>query len=78
MSRYFVESDTHLGQATELLRHAMKDQQITQAELAERLGNSSAYICQILSGRYNISLEVFQKFTDALDLDVSFVWSYRR
>lgn len=48
----------------------MQKQDITQAELARRLGKSRAYICKILGGGANLTLDSLSALSTALECDL--------
>lgn len=48
----------------------MESLEITQKNLAERMGCSQQYISKILQGRENLSLETLAKIEDALQLQI--------
>jgi len=55
-ARRVFEEELLFGEARETLSGLLHSQQISQAELAKRLGVSKARISQILSGRENLTL----------------------
>lgn len=55
---------------TEHIYERMVEKNMTQRELARRLGVSDAYISKILKGHPNITLKTLVKLAIALDLDV--------
>lgn len=50
----------------EQLKKARKDQQVTQAVLAERVGTQKSNISRFESGKYNPSLDFLIKVADSL------------
>lgn len=52
----------------------MRDQQISRAEVAERLGVSRAYVTRVLNGNPNLTIKTLLKLSDALghELAISF------
>ena len=48
----------------------MQEQGITQAELARRLGKSRAYVCKILGGGANLTLDSLTTLGAALECDL--------
>ena len=53
----------------ELLR-AMSEKNITQKELAAKIGVSAAYVSKVLGGDVNLSIESMSKFAFALDMRI--------
>lgn len=53
-------------EVTELICRMMKDQRVSKAELAERLGKSRAYVTQLLDGRANMTLRTVSDTLAAL------------
>jgi len=53
----------------------MRDQQISRAEVAERLGVSRAYVTRVLNGNPNLTIKTLLKLSDALghELAIHFV-----
>jgi len=53
----------------------MGDQQISRAEVAERLGVSRAYVTKVLNGNPNLTIKTLLKLSDALgrELAIHFV-----
>ena len=49
---------------------AMKDQSITQAELAKRMGCSQQYVSNLLKGSSNMTLETIARLENALSIDL--------
>jgi transcriptional regulator with XRE-family HTH domain len=52
----------------------MQDQQISRADVAERLGVSRAYVTRVLNGNPNLTIKTLLKLSDALgrELAISF------
>lgn len=48
----------------------MKQEQLTQSALAERLGCTQQYVSKILKGTENMSLETLTKLEQALDIQL--------
>ena len=48
----------------------MEEQDITQKQLAERMGCSQQYVSKILKGCENLSLETLSKIENALNITV--------
>ncbi|MBF0175896.1 MAG: helix-turn-helix transcriptional regulator [Magnetococcales bacterium] len=48
----------------------MKENGITRAELADRLGKSESFVSQVLSGHRNMTLETLADIAYTLDLKV--------
>jgi transcriptional regulator with XRE-family HTH domain len=53
--------------ATELISKIMKDNGVTKAELAARLGKSRSFVTQCLNGQQNLTLRTLADFFTALD-----------
>lgn len=51
---------------------AMEAQQVSQAELARRLGTSRAYVTKILQGNVNFTLQTLANLAQALECDWRF------
>jgi len=51
------------------IRQAMKSCEVTQAELASRIGFTSVSISRIISGKTTLTEAHLAKFADALDFD---------
>ena len=49
---------------------AMKQQNITRQDVAERMGCSPQYISRLLKGKENLSLETICKLEDALNISI--------
>jgi transcriptional regulator with XRE-family HTH domain len=58
-------------QVTNQITVAMERQQLTQREMAERLGVTSAYLSRVLSGYTNMTVKTIAKFAIALQLHAS-------
>lgn len=57
-----------------LLRQARLDRQWTQGDLAERLGITNVYVCQIESDGGPVpTLRLLERWCDALGLDVAII-----
>ncbi len=78
LARYremFQEAESHadywidgpISEFTEDLARLMKEQAVTRAELARRLGTSRAYITKMLGGNANFTLLTMVKLAMALD-----------
>jgi transcriptional regulator with XRE-family HTH domain len=53
------------------LKNYRKDQGMTQAELAERVGTKKSNISRLESGRYNPSLDFLVKVADGLGRQIT-------
>src|SRR5438309_11470638 len=64
-----------LIQLGENICRLMRDQQISRAEVAERLGVSRAYVTKVLNGNPNLTIKTLLKLSDALgrELAIHFV-----
>lgn len=49
----------------------MRDQQISRAEVAERLGVSRAYVTKVLNGNPNLTIKTLLKLSDALGRELA-------
>ena len=58
----------------EKLREEMSRQQITQEELAARMGTTQGYIPYLLNGKSNLSLKTIAKVLTALDKRFQFTF----
>lgn len=62
-----------LGRALKLLR---KLNELSQADLAKRLGISSPYLSQIESGKRIPTIELVEKYAAVFELPVSTIWLF--
>lgn len=60
-----------VADAAELVARLMKEQNLTKADLARRLGKSRAWITQLLSGRANMTIRTFAEVVHALGAEVT-------
>lgn len=60
----------HSQRIAVIMLDAMKEQHITQSQLAERMGCSQQYVSKVLKGNENLSLETMTKIEDALTLSL--------
>jgi len=58
-------------EATELVSKIMKDNEISKAELANRLGKTKAFVTQCLSGHQNLTLRTLADLLTALEYRAS-------
>ena len=58
-------------EAIEQIIRARKEQNITQAELAKRVGTQKSNISRLESGNYNPSLDFLAKITESLGKEIS-------
>ena len=58
-------------EAIEQIIRARKEQNITQAELAKRVGTQKSNISRLESGNYNPSLDFFVKIAESLGKKIS-------
>ena len=58
-------------EAIEQIIKARKEQNMTQAELAKRIGTQKSNISRLESGNYNPSLDFLIRISNALDKDLS-------
>ena len=49
----------------------MRDQQISRADVAERLGVSRAYVTKVLNGNPNLTIKTLLKLSDALGRELA-------
>ena len=71
----FEEAESHsdywidgpISEFTEDLSRLMKEQSVTRAELARRMGTSRAYVTKMLGGNANFTLLTMVKLAMALD-----------
>ncbi len=59
--RHRFQESAHLFYISEMLKEARKDANLTQAELAERVGTRKSYISKIENGKGNITLQTLIK-----------------
>lgn len=64
--------DALIWAVTEALRGALMNDDLTQAELAKRLGKSRALVSQILCGERNMTLRTAASLASALDREFVF------
>ena len=66
-------------EAIEQIIKARKEQNMTQAELAKRVGTQKSNISRLESGNYNPSLDFLTKVSEALgkSLSVQLMWWYK-
>jgi transcriptional regulator with XRE-family HTH domain len=57
-------------EAGEFIARLMREQRVTKAELARRLGKSRAYITQMLSGSRNLTVRTLAEAACALGVEV--------
>ena len=68
-----IKKNTHLApryEIVELLKTARKAQDITQEDLAQRVGTKKSNISRFESGRYNPSLDFLIKVSNSLGLQL--------
>ena len=65
--RVFVEEGLILD-ATEAICETLEKHGMSRANLADRLGESEAYVTQLLNGSSNMTLRTFASIADALDM----------
>lgn len=56
--------------ASEVIARAMKEQRVSRAELARRMGKSRAWITQVLSGRANLTLRTLAEIAWSLGVEL--------
>lgn len=56
--------------ASEVIARAMKEKQVSRAELARRMGKSRAWITQVLSGRSNFTLRTLAEIAWSLGVEL--------
>jgi len=59
-----------VADAAELVARLMKEENLTKADLARRLGKSRAWITQVLSGKANMTIRTFAELVYALGAGV--------
>ena len=64
-----------LFQVAEEISRLMRDQNMSRAEIAERLGVSRAYVTKILNGNPNLTIKTMLRLAEALgrELSIQFV-----
>lgn len=50
---------------------ALEEQNLTQRQLAERMGCSAQYVSRLLKGEENLSLETIAKLEHALNVSIA-------
>jgi len=83
LSREMEQSDTYQieGAKVEIAEQiylAMKQQDVSRAELARCLGKSRAYVTKVLQGSTNFTLESLVRIARALDCQLDLRFSRRR
>jgi UDP-N-acetylglucosamine 1-carboxyvinyltransferase len=61
-----IESEDYKAELGDIIQEIRQDRDLTQAELAEKLGTSQSAINRIESGKQNISLDMVAKLGEAL------------
>lgn len=65
--RRALEQERLIMQATEAIASLMHEQRLTRAELARRIGKSSAFVTKVLRGDNNFTLRTLSDLLFALD-----------
>jgi transcriptional regulator with XRE-family HTH domain len=65
--RRTLEQERLIMQATEAIASLMHEQEVTRADLARRIGKSSAFVTKILRGDNNFTLRTLSDLLFALD-----------
>lgn len=60
--------DTHLSEFAEILRSRRKELNLTQEELAKKIGKKRAYIARIEKGETDMQLSSFISISQALGI----------
>lgn len=68
--RRLLRQEELILEVTEAIARALKEVQITQSELAERLGKTKGFVSQILGGGRNLTLRTLSDVSDALGCTV--------
>jgi transcriptional regulator with XRE-family HTH domain len=68
--RRLLRQEELILEVTEAIARALKELQVTQSELAERLGKTKGFISQILSGDRNLTLRTLSDVADALECSI--------
>jgi len=66
-SRRLLRQEELIVEVTEAIARALKDAQMTQSQLAERLGKTKGFVSQILGGGRNLTLRTLSDVVDALE-----------
>ena len=85
-SKYGIDTVERLGfdasseayLLTSQIRNRRKELELTQAQLAERIGVKKSYITRIESGNVDIRLSSFIRILKGLDLDLNTIQTYNR
>jgi transcriptional regulator with XRE-family HTH domain len=64
--RRLARQEQLLFDATELISRVMKEEGVTKADLAKRLGKSKAFVTQVLRGQSNMTLRTLSDLADVL------------
>ena len=65
-----MNSDVYLKKIGSLIQETRQNHNMTQAELAERIGTSQSAVNRIERGNQNISLDMVARISDVLSRDL--------
>lgn len=68
--RRLLRQEELIVEVTEALARALKEVEMTQSELAERLGKTKGFVSQILGGGRNLTLRTLSDVADALECSI--------
>lgn len=71
--RFYDKNDAIVNR----IRSLHEDQDLTQKELAEKLGKSPSYVSRVLGGAVNLTLKTLAEFEEVLDADIITIPSSR-
>lgn len=66
-NRRLLRQEELILEVTEALSQALKKEDITKKDLADRLGKSKGFVSQLLAGGRNLTLRTIADVADALD-----------
>ena len=69
--RRMMASESLVEDAAELVARRMKEENVSKADLARKLGKSRAWVTQILAGSANMTIRTLAELMFALDSEVS-------
>ena len=69
-NRRMLREEKLIFEVTEALSEALAKEEITKAELAQRLNKTKGFVSQVLAGGRNLTLRTIADFADALGCEV--------
>lgn len=68
--RRLLRQEELIVEVTEALARALRETNVTQSQLAERLGKTKGFVSQILGGGRNLTLRTLADVVDALECSI--------